>query len=116
MKNTIIKIGMTMVVLLFLCAATSWADGRNYNHHYNKPAYKAQPSKTSHYRQNRATHYADHHEKYYYRKRPAPAIVRHPIQYRQHHDYRPFHRYHDRHHQDNCYPNHYGFWMFWRMH
>ena len=32
MKTAIIKIGLIISVLFFLCAATSWANDRKYNH------------------------------------------------------------------------------------
>jgi hypothetical protein len=38
MKTAIIKIGLIIGVLFFLCAATSWAEGRKYHRHDNKHA------------------------------------------------------------------------------
>ena len=114
MKTATIKIGLLIGVLLFLCSATSWAEGRKYHHHDNKHAYKAKPSKSNHYRYDRIPHLSGHDKRHYYAQRPGHSFGRHHMRHHPHHYYRPFHRYHHRHHYNFHYPYRYGFWMYWR--
>lgn len=126
MKTTMIKIGLIIGVLLFLCSTTSWAEGRKNNHHYNKHDYKAKTSKSNHNRYGRTPHHNGHNQRHYYAKRPGHSAGRHPSRHRHHHyyrlapkyyhHYRPAPRYHHRQHYDYSYPYRHGFWFFWRSH
>ena len=126
MKTKIIKIGLIIGVLFFLCAATSWAEGPKYHHRDKKHGYKAKPSKSTHYRHDRTPQYSDHDKRHYYAKRPGHSVGRHPSEHRRypyyrpppryHHHCRPAPRYHHRHHHNYSYPYRHGFWFFWRSH
>ena len=126
MKTRIIKIGLIIGVLLFLCGTTSWANSRKYHHNDNTHTYRAKQSKADNYHHPRIPHYSGHDKRPYYAKQPKHSVRRHHIKHRHHHYYRPtprYHhhyrpapRYHHRPHYDYSYPYRHGFWFFWRSH
>lgn len=96
MKTRMIKIGMIIGVLLFICVTTSWADGRIYHHLPKKIANIAKLSKIAHDHHHRALHHSHQHLKYFHVKRPVLTVVRHHI----------VHHYHHCHHRHKPCPYH----------